>query len=831
MSECARSCFGVGDDFLRQFEAQVEAEEKTWRARYADARGLLQACEAFRLRPKTTVLEEDEEACMPLTLLGTFKAACVGPQQHFDTQLAALDTHWESLRATLAAAEEKQRTLLAEDGYAVVAAESDSDSDDESPRAVGKELLSLLHRLVEEHYRGLLLLQVFQYWHRALYDRCLSDNTPLQSLLLRRAGRWWTSPQAMSFRTPKVVVERMNATIQAYRNFLAVCDPSWKFAPTVDEVESLLSRRRVATPPTRNEYLMFGSFVGFAACAVVFITLCLTSTPQAGFEADRDLWRVMPLFRGLLVVYVAVWLWGMVMLLMDERRVNYPYILGLTGENITAVHVFKIAGLLTACWMTCFGLYIADVRCGVTFGINPRWYPFVNIWFPIAVFVWPTAVLVPVSTRLWLLRTLAAVVATPFVPVTFAVNFLTDYLTSTVKVLNDFAYIACTVTYGGVLTPLQNDPCSRDTNPVMEAAALVCVLTPLTWRWLQCCRKNFVDPLLSHAPKKKPSQHSIEGTWYVVGTSSSYTIASRDDGALHLQLHTYTHPLSRTQSAAGVEYSCPYKSPDIAEGLLRLVPVQDGHGVASLRVLWRGEERLARRAVPSYIHPHGMNTLKYTLSILPGVLGLLHKDWGSSKNTDWPMGRVLFVFALCCSTVMSFYWDVFMDWGVIKREKFPQSSHVPVHRTLLPGWVWRHARLSRASLLGVILYDLLGRLAWAVTLVTDPRFIGVTGLGHGEMLFLVTATVEVTRRSLWALVRLGHEQQVDVGQYRAGDGYRNVPPLVSRKTPWTVPGELTLLQPLKVQPQQLADGLRGKAKFRDVVKTALWKKGTLTERS
>ena len=86
-------------------------------------------------------------------------------------------------------------------------------------------------------------------------------------------------------------------------------------------------------------------------------------------------------------------------------------------------------------------------------------------------------------TRWWILKQFSDVVCSPFVAVTFAANFIGDYMTSTVKAFIDLQYSICF--YGsGAWRTLDMGYCKQ--NPWVP---FFITLLPLTWRLLQCIRR------------------------------------------------------------------------------------------------------------------------------------------------------------------------------------------------------------------------------------------------------------------------------------------------------------------------------------------------------
>eukprot|EP00667_Euglena_gracilis_P008037 EG_transcript_8130 len=142
---------------------------------------------------------------------------------------------------------------------------------------------------------------------------------------------------------------------------------------------------------------------------------------------------------------------------------------------------------------------------------------------------------------------------------------------------------------------------------------------------------------------------------------------------------------------------------------------------------------------------HLLNFGKYATSTVAVLVGIFNPQFASAR--EWPPSRVLYVLLLLASTLYSWVWDVIVDWGLYVRKA--DGS-----------WVSRPMFAEIRGLLTAL--DLIGRCAWAYTIVVDPpgeRF------GVARLVFF-TAMVEVLRRSMWSVVRFSNEQYHNASQYR-----------------------------------------------------------------
>ena len=1001
------------DIFLEQFAEQVDEQvDDTWAESYSNAEELLAAS------------RKSGAERQPILLANKWKENFRRPCTMFSRQLHLLRKHWGSLKTTLA--------------------KVDGQRDYDEYKDATADIVS---RVVEDHYRGLLQLQVYQYWHRSLYDRCIAALGDAQASFLAK-NKWWCDKDAMEFRSAGTLTREMRVVVARYAEFRThlACDKagvprtSLSYRVKHEEAEAMLSRRRIAKEGTSQEFWQFGVFSGIVFTFVAVLAVAFDAQPVATYSADLHLWHTLPYFRGLFVFYLAILLWGLVLRDMESHRVNYPYLLGLQGEAVSSLHVLKIGCILLSVLFTCFTLYILDVRNGISVmpfvDGSPKAYVVVNFLFPFCMFLYPFDwhAVIHTGTKRWLLRTLGYVMLTPFIPVTFASNFLTDYMTSMVKVLLDLSVTACVVLTGDLWNPTRTicvPTGGGESGAMFQNAALFCTLTPLVWRFLQCSRKAVIEPIiipkiyaldLPGAPDSPSSMRSdksvvggsinsaygsgitpfvaeparrVLGRFKIDKSATVLKIEEENDELcleggvarglkdevlnIHLRstggatvgmystfvqkkliltyheetawLHafpclvqppkevsppspkqttqdhfTQTSPyivaakekldrpvedgegiavddahrrtvawqnvrlkaaklMAQTLDRGGFSarkrleakltaleaekadlcyYLCYLNTPEFA-GVLTLVPTAcDGDEIESVIVLYdptapeaalgatdtkreaaqthipeqvtsgnrsvsqplkrraaqtqtsAGEDlprgpvlpaqyrfREGRRQEPSVLFPHFYNLMKYCCSVAPIVYALLFgASWEATGDTPWPWAKVLYILLLCVSTVYSFTWDIFVDWGLWRREGFPKQGMYPLLG--FKGWVWRKSAVDFSTghslwwYFALVVFNLAGRCAWAITLVVDTRALGVTGVAGKELLILITASVEVARRSVWARLRLGHEQTVDVGHYRAGDGYSEVPPLITRSTPWTVPGEYSVLRTFKL---------------------------------
>eukprot|EP01064_Diplonema_japonicum_P013243 TRINITY_DN2074_c7_g1_i1.p1 TRINITY_DN2074_c7_g1~~TRINITY_DN2074_c7_g1_i1.p1 ORF type:complete len:799 (+),score=94.14 TRINITY_DN2074_c7_g1_i1:75-2399(+) len=747
---------------LEQFNQHKEGEvDAAWRDAYADAEELIRCSKS---------VQNDEET--PVMFQQKWERSVVKPAEAFCAQMKLLQMSWSPLCQSLGQFEKECLTPSMDTEYF-------------------DATQSILSKVIHDHYRGLLQLQVFQYWHRALYDMCLTHLSE-ENVLMLRGTKWWRCDAATMFFDRKAAVTQMSKIVDRYAKFKS---RTTGFRCKIEEAEAELSKRRVARPPSLTDMWLFGTCCGIVvSMGSILLFVLFFSNPHPAYNPDVHLWGVLPYFRGYLLIYLTIWCWAGAVYHMETYRINYPYLLGLVGSTIGAIQIAKIAAFLTALWTFCFTFYIASAKCALDFlpFVDNRWYILVNAVGPVLFLMMPGGCFEG-NTRSWFLKTILQVFSTPFIPVTFAANFLTDYLTSMVKPLLDIITTWEAIFSGTILSESQ-----VASKPVLTP---VVILLPLLWRLMQCLSKSFSV----FAPVQVVPQvclggrpHPLIGRWKISGASTTLTITVTESKQLTLQIHDDSYVLVRETDR---HYSCLVGGTCERELALSVLSNSElAVTYVKSRTPLETVTKTAKKCVPKafIVWPHGMNALKYVVSLLPVILTLLSD-----------LSQNVYVFLLLVSTCYSFLWDVFMDWGLWKNDTFPGKDLVPWYF----GLVWRRTSSGTVDTGHKVFYytlvgcNFIGRCAWAVTLVSDLHLVGISSLGNAELVILLASLVEVLRRSIWARLRLGHEQVADVGNYRHGDGYRDVPPLISKKTPWTTPKGFTVLQKLKIGSTEFAEHL------------------------
>ncbi|KAG6546091.1 hypothetical protein Mapa_012497 [Marchantia paleacea] len=165
----------------------------------------------------------------------------------------------------------------------------------------------------------------------------------------------------------------------------------------------------------------------------------------------------------------------------------------------------------------------------------------------------------------------------------------------------------------------------------------------------------------------------------------------------------------------------------------------------SLLPYWWRFMQCIRRFVDEADQNHLRNAAKYFSAMLAVALRIQH---GRDGSAVW---SVLFISVSTAATAYQIYWDLVIDWGLLRRD----SSNKWLRDNLIM------PKKKYIYFLSMIMNVIL-RLAWLQSIV---RF------RFGQMDFQVAdftfAALEVIRRGMWNFFRIENEHLNNVGKYRA----------------------------------------------------------------
>ncbi|CEM00571.1 unnamed protein product [Vitrella brassicaformis CCMP3155] len=189
---------------------------------------------------------------------------------------------------------------------------------------------------------------------------------------------------------------------------------------------------------------------------------------------------------------------------------------------------------------------------------------------------------------------------------------------------------------------------------------------------------------------------------------------------------------------------------------------------------------------------HAANTGKYCAGILVVICtSIPWHEYGLSIYVS----RLVWVFTYIFATIYMFFWDVYMDWGLA----FDPDNYLRPQR-MYPPWLYY----------SISLVNLFGRLSWAMNLM--PIEILDNERLNSNLITLWVSTMEILRRTLWALIRLENEHLTNSSRYRA---MLWVPPLLGAES-----GHVT--EVLEGNPiKSIGGGKKGKDKDKDQRKISM----------
>ncbi|KAF9191532.1 hypothetical protein BGZ50_009299 [Haplosporangium sp. Z 11] len=145
--------------------------------------------------------------------------------------------------------------------------------------------------------------------------------------------------------------------------------------------------------------------------------------------------------------------------------------------------------------------------------------------------------------------------------------------------------------------------------------------------------------------------------------------------------------------------------------------------------------------------PHLLNAGKYSASLINLFIYFSYRHYGG------PHLKTAWIFMSLLTSIYTFSWDVYMDWGLFRFGKHGGGAHG--HPFLRQELVYSRARVYYAA----IILDFFGRFSWVVRLI--PMNVNVYALSFGLAFF------EVLRRWQWNFFRLENEHLNNCGQFRA----------------------------------------------------------------
>lgn len=175
--------------------------------------------------------------------------------------------------------------------------------------------------------------------------------------------------------------------------------------------------------------------------------------------------------------------------------------------------------------------------------------------------------------------------------------------------------------------------------------------------------------------------------------------------------------------------------------------------ILTLLPLWfRFNQCLRRYADTGQRFPHLANAFKYAMSQTVTLFGAFHPLYLNNNTKESNVFQAFWTFAFVASSLYSFVWDVYMDWG-LGRPSFGFLGP----RLMYP---------KRYVYFTVICIDLVLRFAWVLTLV--PPNSGAA-FALPAYLTAVSMMLELFRRTIWGFLRLENEHRSNTAGFRRVD--------------------------------------------------------------
>ncbi|KAK3325567.1 EXS family-domain-containing protein [Apodospora peruviana] len=164
--------------------------------------------------------------------------------------------------------------------------------------------------------------------------------------------------------------------------------------------------------------------------------------------------------------------------------------------------------------------------------------------------------------------------------------------------------------------------------------------------------------------------------------------------------------------------------------------------LGALPPIWRALQCIRRYLDTKNVFPHLVNCGKYTMSILTAVfLSLFRID-------DTQLNLSFFITFATINAVYCSIWDLFMDFSLLQahaRHRYLRDI------TALKPWVYYV----------IMTIDPILRFSWIFYAIFTHN------TQHSTVVSFAVALAEVTRRGLWAIVRVENEHCANVAQYKA----------------------------------------------------------------
>lgn len=183
-----------------------------------------------------------------------------------------------------------------------------------------------------------------------------------------------------------------------------------------------------------------------------------------------------------------------------------------------------------------------------------------------------------------------------------------------------------------------------------------------------------------------------------------------------------------------------------------LIPI-----ICLLPLLFRFNQCLRKYADSGDRFPHLANASKYAMAQLVTLTGAFHPLYlevqlRRGNNNHESHYQFYWTFLFFASSSFSFTWDVYMDWGLGRREY---------------GYLGPRLMYPKKSVYYItIAMDLVLRSMWVLSLL--PPSSGAA-FALPAYLYSLQVILELFRRTIWGFFRLENEHRSDINRYRRVD--------------------------------------------------------------
>lgn len=159
---------------------------------------------------------------------------------------------------------------------------------------------------------------------------------------------------------------------------------------------------------------------------------------------------------------------------------------------------------------------------------------------------------------------------------------------------------------------------------------------------------------------------------------------------------------------------------------------------------WRDE----RKAFPHLVNAGKYSTTFFVVffATMSGQKSYLYEN---SASNPW---FILWIFALCVSSVYTYTWDVKMDWGLFDANASKE------YKCLREEIVYSTPNFYYFA----IVEDFILRFAWTLSVSLTE-----VGIVHVDLMMSILAPLEIFRRFIWNFFRLENEHLNNCGEFRA----------------------------------------------------------------